>query len=591
METHHHQEGVTSVSGGSHINSRVTILPRHRPSKALSEEENDDVFSLLQPGCEAKATGVVQVFSTVPPHHNTWTKMTAGVITFTRDSTKRSFYIQVYDIVERVKVFEQEIYREFEYSNSVSFFHQFESEERMIGLNFSDDDDALNFSNAVTSLLTSRRLKREERRRQIMAQQQQKLSSGLGQPQQQQQEQQQHVQQQQIQQKQHEHKHKERKIFKGIATRREKKKYRKSMIGGPFDFQHISHAGFDINKTFSTFNVDEELQHLFAAVGLDQSKMADDDTRNFVYDFIEKHGGMEEAKKASRKYSTRRVLDNNSSAPGGVKQGHRDGRRGHRLTPPSRATAPNTAPPPPPPPPLPPPRGPPPSPSGVLSETLLVSAHRHDHSVSPPKEPAPQLPMGATVPPLPPPPMPRGIPIPPPPPIPKSNSAIPPPPPMPKSSETSSLLSSSYFVPPPPPLPSSKRSVIPPPPPLPPSSTHHSQQGRDSHAPQDPRSALLEQIRSGKPLNVEQRPAGISTQTDCRAQLLDDIKNGAFRLQKVSPSESESKADEPLGLEGIALDLHRALQERAQFIHSDNNSDTDEDVDDDDDDSDWDTEC
>ncbi|KAK8752865.1 hypothetical protein OTU49_008017 [Cherax quadricarinatus] len=200
--------------------------------------------------------------------------------------------------------------------------------------------------------------------------------------------------------------------------------------------------------------------------------------------------------------------------------------------------------------------------------------------------------MGATVPPLPPPPMPRGIPIPPPPPIPKSNSAIPPPPPMPKSSETSSLLSSSYFVPPPPPLPSSKRSVIPPPPPLPPSSTHHSQQGRDSHAPQDPRSALLEQIRSGKPLNkVEQRPAGISTQTDCRAQLLDDIKNGAFRLQKVSPSESESKADEPLGLEGIALDLHRALKERAQFIHSDNNSDTDEDVDDDDDDSDWDTEC
>lgn len=39
-------------------------------------------------------------------------------------------------------------------------------------------------------------------------------------------------------------------------------------------------------------------------------------------------------------------------------------------------------------------------------------------------------------------------------------------------------------------------------------------------------------------------------------------------------------------LEGIALDLHRALQERSQFIHS--QSDEDDDDDEDTDDDEWD---
>lgn len=76
-------------------------------------------------------------------------------------------------------------------------------------------------------------------------------------------------------------------------------------------------------------------------------------------------------------------------------------------------------------------------------------------------------------------------------------------------------------------------------------------------------------------------------QTDSRMQLLDDIKNGTFRLHKVSLSECDTKGDEPLGLEGIALDLHRALQERAQFIQPDDGSD--DSTPDDDDDSEWDT--
>ena len=41
------------------------------------------------------STAVVQVFGTEGPHHNTWRKRYCGVVTFTKDNVRRSYYIQV----------------------------------------------------------------------------------------------------------------------------------------------------------------------------------------------------------------------------------------------------------------------------------------------------------------------------------------------------------------------------------------------------------------------------------------------------------------------------------------------------------------
>ncbi|XP_069991856.1 actin nucleation-promoting factor WAS [Penaeus vannamei] len=134
----------------------------HKPSNKLSEEENQAVFKMLDLRCLAQATAVVQMYGTEPPHHSSWYKIHCGVATFTKDNIRKSFFIQVYDFATGQRVFEQEIYREFSYHDSRPHFHQFESDEKMIGFNFADETDSKNFHAAVSNLLLNRKKKREE---------------------------------------------------------------------------------------------------------------------------------------------------------------------------------------------------------------------------------------------------------------------------------------------------------------------------------------------------------------------------------------------------------------------------------------------
>lgn len=71
--------------------------------------------------------------------------------------------------------------------------------------------------------------------------------------------------------------------------------------------------------------------------------------------------------------------------------------------------------------------------------------------------------------------------------------------------------------------------------------------------------------------------------SDQRGQLMEDIKSGGFKLHHV---ETNAETEKPEELEGMALGLQRALQERFQVIHSD--SDDSGDDDDDSDDDEWD---
>ena len=75
----------------------------------------------------------------------------------------------------------------------------------------------------------------------------------------------------------------------------DKKKIKKEDIGMPTNFQHISHVGWDPNHGFDLENVDPNLKKFFHKAGVDEKALQDKDTRDFIYDFIDKHGGVEAA--------------------------------------------------------------------------------------------------------------------------------------------------------------------------------------------------------------------------------------------------------------------------------------------------------
>ncbi|ROT69450.1 putative neural Wiskott-Aldrich syndrome protein-like isoform X1 [Penaeus vannamei] len=371
------------------------------------------------------------MYGTEPPHHSSWYKIHCGVATFTKDNIRKSFFIQVYDFATGQRVFEQEIYREFSYHDSRPHFHQFESDEKMIGFNFADETDSKNFHAAVSNLLLNRKKKREERMRQGMQKQQQELKSAGNQPALTMARSQETVNQpsnnKATAQKEHKE-HKEKRKFLNRKGKDKKKNLRKHMIGEPTNFLHVSHAGFDRDHNFSQFNVDkmvdDELKDFFRAVGLKRQQMEDPATRQFVYDFINKAGGLEEAKRENQNTQSLSLLLC----------------RKDKIT------------------------------------EVAVQVH------------------GST---------------------------------------------SAANHPPPPPLPSG---------------------GLSSSA--DPRSALLHQIQEGKNLRKVDRNAAPAPPLDSRGQLLEDIKSGV-RLRKVEAVEAkEADPNVPAGLSGMALDLHRALQER-----------------------------
>jgi len=374
------------------VHSKSDGSVRCQPSGLLTQEENQLVASMIGSRCQALATTVVQVYRSEGPGHAVrWNKRTCGVVCFIKDNAKRSYYIRVYDMDRTLLVFDQEIYNQFRYKAPRPYFHTFEGDESQIGLNFADEDEAAFFQSKVDAKLNERKERREKRQ----ATKKQVSVNGSGvktgsfppstapapaqQPLQ-------SVQYKKIEQ----------------AKKGDKRKLKKEDIGMPTNFQHISHVGWDPNHGFDLENVDPNLKKFFQKAGVDEKALQDRDTREFIYDFIDKHGGVEAA--------LREVNSNNIQAPPppprAVQQAPKPSppvrssthappppppsdppvrQPGHRAPPPPAPTQPPpsrappaapspalTAPPPPPPPPPPPAGGPPPPSMAPLAPPSLT---------------------------------------------------------------------------------------------------------------------------------------------------------------------------------------------------------------------------
>ncbi|XP_047029638.1 neural Wiskott-Aldrich syndrome protein-like [Helicoverpa zea] len=280
-------------------------MPRgeNRASILLSREENEQVFSLIGPKCQSLATAVVQLFTTEDPSHSKWKKKDTGVLCLIKDNGKRSYFFRIYCLYRKAMIWEQEVYLQIEYKNPRPFLHTFEAEEYMAAFNFANENEANILRNILLEKIELRKIRREERRHRSMVS---ARSSGSGPPPPRQngtlpppppepapspayvppppQPQPQPV---------------KTNHSLGSYTLKSNKKQKgrkltKADIGVPQNFKHISHVGWDANKGFDLDNAPnaDELRSFFTKAGVSETQLQDQETREFIYDFIEMHGGL-----------------------------------------------------------------------------------------------------------------------------------------------------------------------------------------------------------------------------------------------------------------------------------------------------------
>ena len=226
----------------------------------------------------------------------------------------------------RIVVFDQEIYNQFQYKCPRSYFHTFEADNGQVGLNFADETEASNFRTRVEDKLTERRLRRErrnamKRQRSVdststltnrehnhsmngSAPQRQSVGPPLPPP----------NNSQQIPAHIYYKQQQQASNGGGKGKGDKRGKLRKSDISLPTNFQHVSHVGWDPNRGFDLENVDPKLQQFFSKAGVSEKELADKETREFIYDFIDKHGGVEAAlKEVERKQTLEAAQSSNNT--------------------------------------------------------------------------------------------------------------------------------------------------------------------------------------------------------------------------------------------------------------------------------------
>ncbi|XP_038209225.1 neural Wiskott-Aldrich syndrome protein-like [Zerene cesonia] len=279
-------------------------MPRgeNRPSVLLSREENEQVFSLIGPKCQSLATAVVQLFTTEGPGHTEWKKKDTGVLCLIKDNSKRSYFFRIYCLYRKTMIWEHEVYMQIEYKSPRPYLHTFEAEEYMTAFNFANEDEAKVLRNILIEKIELRKQRREERRQRSMlaaranssasstpnlsarvngvsaahappapapapapAQLKSNAVSGSG--------------------------------YTLKGKKQKARKLTKADIGAPQDFKHISHVGWDADKGFDVDNLPEaEMKSFFFKAGISDSQLRDHATRQFIYDFINRNGGLDAVK-------------------------------------------------------------------------------------------------------------------------------------------------------------------------------------------------------------------------------------------------------------------------------------------------------
>jgi len=173
-----------------------------------------------------------------------------------------AIYFKIVDLRNSKCVWEQELYENFEYNKTVSFFHTFEINDCVAGFSFADEQEADKFFQTVQTKIPrsggaktppqpSRQasLTREDSAKDVTKKKEKKdKSSGGG-------------------------------FLSGLFGG---KKDAEVTISGPENFRHESHIGWDPEHGFEIRNIPPQWRKLFQAAGIKKSELKDAETAKFL---------------------------------------------------------------------------------------------------------------------------------------------------------------------------------------------------------------------------------------------------------------------------------------------------------------------
>lgn len=115
-----------------------------KPSGLLSPQDNNLVARMLKPKVQSVSTAVVQLFTSF--NCSPWQLKLTGVACFSKDSNRRSYFIQLFDMDECKKAWEQEVYCELKLRQPTSDILMFEADSSMVALVFASVNEATDFA-------------------------------------------------------------------------------------------------------------------------------------------------------------------------------------------------------------------------------------------------------------------------------------------------------------------------------------------------------------------------------------------------------------------------------------------------------------
>ena len=125
----------------------------NRKLKHVTPDEKMKVMSIIKQEHRKNQSGslaVVKLYlSDTIANPTTWVESCTGIVSLTKEYSRKSYYIQIFDTDLYKKVWEQELYPELEYNSQNFFFHTFEAENNLVGLSFADDKEGKNFLSVV----------------------------------------------------------------------------------------------------------------------------------------------------------------------------------------------------------------------------------------------------------------------------------------------------------------------------------------------------------------------------------------------------------------------------------------------------------
>nr|CAD7260169.1 unnamed protein product [Timema shepardi] len=111
------------------------------------------------------ATAVVQLFLTDPPDHSAWRRRDSGVLCLVKDNQRRSYFFRLFCLSRRQMVWEHEVYNTMDYKSPKPFLHTFEAEECIAAFNFAQEEEAIVLRNILLQKLEAKKRRSERRSR------------------------------------------------------------------------------------------------------------------------------------------------------------------------------------------------------------------------------------------------------------------------------------------------------------------------------------------------------------------------------------------------------------------------------------------